>query len=489
MHKKQLLPLLICILAQSVQAQNLISSTYKGQRTKEQLNTQFGLPIFQYNVKYYKVLYTSTDAAGALDTLSGLVAMPQESSSAFPLLVYQHGTSDCKTCVPSRFGSAGGDEGQVGLVFAGMGYVTLMPDYVGMGDGRGFHPYVHAATEASAAVDMVRSAGAFLQQYPNYYKNNQLFITGYSQGGHAAMALHRSMETQLSSEFMVTAAAPMSGPYSISGSMRDLILSDEPYYYLAYLPNTALSYQTMYGNLYTSLDQLFKPAYTGFIQQWYNGAIKLNTLNTNLIQTLTAQTGGPVAHRMLQDSIVEAITNNPQHPINVALRDNDVYNWTPTAPTALFYCTADDQVPYQNSIVARDTMLANGVTNLTVTDVDPAANHGGCVIPAITQTLAFFAQYQSIIPIQNGTDDKSVWNEVKVSPNPANEHMTVMGLPSRAYVRLLDTEGREVIARQWADGSSITLNTSRLNNGTYVLMMGRGKSGSEVARLVVVREF
>ncbi len=478
--------LLFCITFFSIGdgfGQNFVSSTYKGMKTKAQLNQQFGLPIFQYDVKYYRVTYTSNDAAGALDTLSGLVAVPQATNKVFPLLAYQHGTSDCKTCVPSRYGSAGGDEGQIGLVFAGMGYISLLPDYVGMGDGRGFHPYVHAATEAQAGLDMLRSVGGILQQL-GIGHNSQLFITGYSQGGHGAMALHRAIETQFANEFEVTAAAPMSGPYSISGSMRDLILSETPYYYLAYLPNTALSYQTIYNNLYTDLNQLFKPAYVGFIQQYYSGAITLSTLNTKLIQTLTAQTGGPVAHRMLQDSIVAAIQNNPQHPINVALRDNDVYDWAPLAPTRLFYCTADDQVPYLNSILAGDTIAANGAANFGILDVNPTADHGQCVVPAITQTLAFFNQYQQITTLD--ANEKSVWGGIVLSPNPAKEYLTISGLPNHAYARLLDTDGRVVVGQQRSNGPSITLNTSNLRSGVYVLALSNGKMGGEVTRLVLV---
>jgi dienelactone hydrolase len=135
-------------------------------------------------------------------------------------------------------------EGQVGLLFAGLGYVAFLPDYLGLGlTSRGFHPYVHAASEAWAALDMLRAGDQFCQQL-QVAVNAQLFITGYSQGGHGAMALHRAIEKDPSNEFTVTAAAPLSGPYSISGVMRNLILTDTVYYDPAYIPNTALSYQT-----------------------------------------------------------------------------------------------------------------------------------------------------------------------------------------------------------------------------------------------------
>ena len=84
--------------------------------------------------------------------------------------------------------------------------------------------------EAQVAIDMLHAAAAFTAQN-DVHTNSQLFITGYSQGGHAAMALHREIDRNWSDEFTVTASAPLSGPYSISGVMRNLILTDKIYYY------------------------------------------------------------------------------------------------------------------------------------------------------------------------------------------------------------------------------------------------------------------
>ena len=148
---------LILVLTFSLQsnAQQLVSATFAGSKTKEQLTALFPLPFIKYGVQYYRVLYTSEDAKGKPDTLSGLMVVPNTTNLAFPRLVYQHGTADCKTCVPSNYGNAGGDEGQVGLLFGGLGFVAMLPDYVGMGNGRGFQSYVHAETIVSATMDML----------------------------------------------------------------------------------------------------------------------------------------------------------------------------------------------------------------------------------------------------------------------------------------------------------------------------------------------
>lgn len=473
----------IC-MAGALRSQNLVASTYLGSKTKNQLIAQFGVPFIQYDVKYYKIRYSSVDAAGLPDTLSGLLVVPVKPETVFPLLVYQHGTSDCKTCVPSRYGSPGGGEGDAGLVFGGMGYIAILPDYVGMGDGRGFHPYVHAATEASAAIDMIRSIKQWLNSNAPGGGSTQLFITGYSQGGHGAMALFREIETHLTNEFTVTSAAPCSGPYSISGVMRDLILSQEVYYYPAYIPNTALSYQTVYGNLYNNLTDIFKPEYAGFIQQYYDGQISLSTLNESLIQTLTTLTGASVARRMLQESAIAAVENDPNHPINLALKDNDVFNWTPVSPTRIFYCTADDQVPFRNSVVARDTMTANGAADLQAIDVNPTADHGGCVVPALTQTLFFFAQRQEIINLVDGKEPAAALH-VQAGPNPANNTLFVNGLKEKSSITLTNWEGKEVYATRHTSGPVLQLSVGDLPQGIYVLKVVQTDGKMGVRQVVV----
>jgi len=450
----------------ALSAQELVSSTLLGSRTKTQLTTQFSLPVIQYGARFYRITYTTADLQGLPDTVSGLVAVPDNPANAYPRLVYQHGTAGSKLGVPSFNAAQNGGEGSIGLLFAGLGYVSLLPDYLGLGVSDGFHPYMHAASEASVAVDMLRALEAFKIQN-GVATNSQLFITGYSQGGHAAMALHREIETNLSGEFTVTAAAPMSGPYSIGEIMRSLILSDSVYYYPAYLPNTILSYQTVYGNLFTQLTEVFKDPYAVPIGQFYTGAISLDQLNSQLISLLTATEGDSRPFRMLQPAIVQAVTTNPDHPFNVALRDNDVYAWAPLAPTRLYYCKADDQVPYINSILARDSMLARGAGYVVATDVNSTADHGDCVVPALTNTVFFFAGYQQINTLTDAGEQPV--RPLFLTPNPASDAVVLRDLPAEnGSVRIIDLSGRLRVAAAVSAGDR-QIGVSGLENGLYLV--------------------
>lgn len=456
-------PLLLCF-ALPLAAQRLVSSTPLGSRTKAQLTSQFGLPIIQYGAKYYRVLYVTTDVQGMPDTASGLIVIPDDFNRVYPRLVYQHGTSSSKLDVPSYNVTQNG-EGALGLLCAGLGYAALLPDYLGLGASDGFHPYVHAASEASAAADLLRALPEFEAQAGSH-TNDQLFITGYSQGGHASMALQREIETALAGEFSVTAAAHNSGPYSISGVMRDLILSDTAYYFPAYLPNTILSYQTVYGGLFNQITDVFKEPYATPISQFYSGAISLDQLNTQLIGLLLANEGGSRPLRMLQPAMVQAVLTDPSHPFNAALRDNDVYAWAPQSPTRIFYCTADDQVPYRNSIVAADTMKAYGAVNLATTDVNPAADHGGCVTPALTNTILFFLGYQQVGAFV-GTGNP-VALPLEMQPNPAHSTLNIRNLPGEGTVTVTDLNGR-LRLESAVSGGDQRLQVNELENGFYLV--------------------
>lgn len=466
-----------------LRAQSLVSATYLGAKTKNELNAQFGLPIFTHDVRYFKVTYTSHNLEGALDTLSGLVVFPQGANVAYPRLVYQHGTAGSKQGVPSNYGTPDGSEGQIGLVFGGTGYVALLPDYLGLGVSADvFHPYVHAASEAWVAADMLRALPALAAQ-ENVALNDQLFLTGYSQGGHASMALHREIETNLSAEFEVTAAAHLSGPYSISGVMRDLILGEEEYFYPGYVHNTLLSYQTVYGNLFDTLSDLIKPAYLPLIQQFYDGQISLSESNDQLIDLLIANEGASIPVRVFKDSVVQVIKTNPDHPFNVALRDNDVYAWGPQAPTRIFYCMKDDQVPYENSLLARDSLLAYGAANLAAADVNPNADHGGCVVPALGNTLSFFANYQQFSPLDAGEPLATV--QLAVSPNPAAGACVVQGIPRAGVLALYDVNGRAWSIRD-VSGGAATLDLTGVPPGVYIVrFLAPGATGYH--KLVIQR--
>ncbi len=444
-------------------AQTLVSSEEVGQVSREELAELFGPlgGLIENSLTLHRILYTTLDVEGRLDTASGLLILPDRPNDQLPLLCAQHGTVNSKSDVPSNL--RGGYE--LGLTFGALGYVTVMPDFLGLGTSRGFHPYVHADSEASASVDMLLAIREFAAQN-NVALNDQLFITGYSQGGHASMALHREIELNLSNQFTVTAASHMSGPYDISGVFRNFILSEEEYFFPAYAVFTVLSYDRVYG-LFDELTEFFKPAYANAVQLYFNNAITLSTLNEIIIDQLTQSVGASITKNVFQDSILNAIANDPFHPYNQALRDNDVYEWAPQAPTRILYCQADDQVPFRNSIVADSVMNELGAPSVEAFDVLTTADHGECVLPAILNTVFFFDQFKSIsTSIRHALPTLPV----TVFPNPTSGLLRIQEVPERALLRIFDLNGK-LLYQEIANTATPSIDLHGWSDGIYLLQI------------------
>ncbi|MDX2066894.1 MAG: T9SS type A sorting domain-containing protein [Haliscomenobacter sp.] len=455
------LSLSVLLLAAGATAQNrLIKTRPMGTVTRDELVRSYG-PLVQYSITTYKVWYLTTGIDGKPDTATGLVVFPVVENKALPLLCYQHGTVNGPNDVPSV--RQGGWE--LAGVGAALGYVALAPDYLGLGESRGFHPYVHAATEASAAIDLIYATKEFAENL-KFPLNGQLFLTGYSQGGHASMALHRELERNYSQTLPVTAAAHLSGPYSISGETFKRLISNEPYNYVGYTVWVALSYNQMYG-IHDNVEKLLKQPYADMAMKFYRHEVGLFDLNKMLIDTLTKRHGKPISRLMFQDSLLENVSKNPNHPFLRAMRDNDVYDWAPKAPTRIFYCKADDQVTYRNSVLADSIMQLRGAKDVKSADVRSNADHGQCVEPAVLQTVFFFAGVQA--QIATGTRDLPTL-AVRMYPNPAREFARLEGLPESGQVILSNLQG-QVVFRSNIGDSYMDIPLKGLSKGMYSVQL------------------
>src|SRR5271170_2827480 len=87
-------------------------------------------------VDLYRMQY-SIQAGGKLIQLSGLLALP---SGMEPrrLVSFQHGTTTTRGAVPSQPDGTGI---AAAITFAGNGYALVLPDYPGLGESEGRHPY------------------------------------------------------------------------------------------------------------------------------------------------------------------------------------------------------------------------------------------------------------------------------------------------------------------------------------------------------------
>jgi hypothetical protein len=334
---------------------------------------------FNYDVELIKIIYSTIDPYNNPAKASGLLVIPKNAKTALPLVSYQHGTILKKTDVPSRRGGLY----EVGLVFGTEGYVVACPDYLGMGDGENLHPYLHAKSEATAVIDFIRAAKIVCND-KKISLNNQLFLMGYSQGGHATMAALKMLEEQYSSELPVTACAAMAGPYDLSDTQLKFVLRDTFYNNPGFLPYVIYAYNPIY-NMYSNLGSVFLTSYYDKFNGYFNDNPSVDLDVVNLIWPSTQ-----IPTDALQPEFVQDLKNNPDNALKLALKDNDLYDWEPKSLLTLCHCDSDKDVSYQNSVVANKKFIENGSVQVTMINPLPGGDHYSCAIPSFKYTLNWF---------------------------------------------------------------------------------------------------
>lgn len=334
----------------------------------------------RYEIDVYKLYYKMPNHLGVLTPATGAIAVPQNITCAVPLASYQHGTVVKKTEVPSYSST----ELQIGVALGSSGYLIVLPDYLGLGNSPGMHPYQHAKTQAQAVIDMLRSGRAFADSM-NVRTNDQVFLFGYSQGGHATLAATKEIEQNHLQEFNLTASAPMSGAYDMSGAQTQLLLNGGNYPAPYYLPYVILGYQSVYGNIYNNIKDAFVPPFDSMLPIWYNGNYSAGYFDNFL-------PSNPL--NMLQPAMINDFVSNPNNPFLLALKDNDLHTgWVPQTPVSILGCAGDDHVSFYSSLNAYNNFKNAGAPHVEIQDFGNLS-HGDCVPYCLIFGKGFLDNYR-----------------------------------------------------------------------------------------------
>lgn len=437
-------------------SQYLVSCVYLGISSSNVLSGATGLSL-DYDVKMYKLTYNTVDTDSLPTIATGAFFIPTNTTcNDFPFAVYNHGTTLRKNDVPSN----NNPEAIIGKVFSAGGYFVCMPDYIGMGDSPGFHPYVHAKSEATASVDMVRAAREYLST-TNFVDNNELFLTGYSQGGHACMATTKFINDEnLQSEFNIVASAPCSGPYDLSGIMADTIIAPSPYSNPGYIVYLLASYQLAYGNIFNSWSDVLYPPYDTIVPPFFSGnntTLDMGLLNSLIPNQMSLLIRDTCLNNFINDSI------NKNHPWWRALIDNDNYDWLPLKPLRMYYCTADEQVAYTNALNAENSMINNGA--LDVQAINMGNNdHGGCILPALSSAFNWFQNLKTPCNVSSSINRNLI--SFDVYPNPFTNELNVQ-FAEKVNLSVYTMDGKLLINKD--DVQNIELVTSNWSKGIYII--------------------
>jgi hypothetical protein len=319
------------------------------------------------DVRY--VLYMTRDPAGNPATASAGVLVPSGTAApctgSVPAVLYAHGTS--LNQANNMADVAHNSEAALQMaMYAAQGFIVVMPNYLGYDrSSLQWHPYLNAEAQAIDMVDGLRAAYKHLgDAAATTTPSGKLFVTGYSQGGHVAMATHRALERDYASEFTVTASGNMSGPYNLAG-FTDYVVNQQANAGAVLFANMLVtSYQHSYGNVYTQPADIYNASYAATADALLPSASTVTDLMTggklpaDPTFTNLFGTGG-----LFLPAFKTAYATSGYR---TDLQTNTLLGWTPKRPISLCGGASDPTVFYAaNTTVAKADFLSRNVTATT----------------------------------------------------------------------------------------------------------------------------
>jgi hypothetical protein len=393
----------------------LLNATAEGR-----LLTQF-ISAPRCGVDVHQLRYNSVDVGGTAITASGALMIPTGADAACqgprPLVTYAHGTQVERAFNIANLTDSNNVEGLLmAVAFTARGYIVVAPNYAGFDTSSlAHHPFLNAEQQANDVVDALAAARSALPTSfaPTVSDSGKLFITGYSQGGYVAMAAHRLLQQNGA---VVTASAPMSGPYSLAAFGDAVFYGQVVRSAPLFVTYLATGYERAYGDIYgaptemlearyaTGVDtllptagrrselfaqgrlpaeQLFsstppEPAYAPYTPPTSPadlapvfargfGAENLVTNAFRLAYLQDAQARPDGGFPTVTDGLPASA---PENGLRRAFKTNDLRTWTPTAPVLLCAGNEDPTVLYLNTDLMQRYWAANGAANVTVLDLD-----------------------------------------------------------------------------------------------------------------------
>ncbi len=338
-------------------AGTLLNSTLISQLTTTQVGdllagVPFENPRIRYGVSLYRIEYATVDVRRRPTSASALVALPTHRGGRARTVVWEHGTRVARTDVASVSGD--NVDRPAAVLLATDGLVTVAPDYLGLGTGPGFHPYAHAASETSASVDAL-AAGRTLARNTGQQLSDDVLISGFSQGGQAAMALAQALqgsEQGRRTGLRLRAVAPISGPYDLGGAEIPALFDGRvtPFIGAFYLAYWTISSNRIYG-LYRSPNEVFRPPYDQTLPGLFDGEHDEQTIAAAL----------PASPEQLVTARYAARLRRPQGGLRRAVEENSTTcQWRPTVAIRLYTASGDHEVPIANTEHCASQLRARG---------------------------------------------------------------------------------------------------------------------------------
>lgn len=413
-------------------------------------------PIINNSLKIKKIqlnrlIYSTLDPNNKKVFVSGAIFIPQISKYEIKgVVLFFHPTFFDKKSVPS-YGLNNGFDITLLASFVSNGYIVVAPDYIGLGYNRNnIAPYIlYPKINVSDAYRLLNHAYNFLLG-KNYIKkiNNNLFVTGYSEGASYALWFSKlfqqsqRLENDIKSKFNLKKVVPIAGAYNISKVTLNFLLSNI---------NIFNSAQFEVNNSYTT--SLLKPALLANaliafshydLNNQYNKAFNRNFFSMTcsfqfksncdfngkqlkLVNAFNQESNITIVQKIYNtasfkhynnhfytnqtNSILPLINRNLLNDTKFLkkLQNADIDNWTSNIPTTFIKLKNDSVVANLNTKIAYNNMFLANSAHLRLLTIDNALikNNVHKFLPDIEMdhTNGFYYLYLVAVNIFNNEEN------------------------------------------------------------------------------------
>lgn len=237
----------------------------------------------------------------------------------------------------------------------------IQPDYIGYGTTKNeIHPYLNHDITAINSVDALE-AGYLVWKKETKNKKNlrkgwKMFVTGSSQGGSSALAVHKYLDTHLdvANKWRFAYSFCCCGPYSPTATMEGYY-KDGAVSYPCVIPMTLKSMMASYPEILGKYkeDDFYSEKYLK-IKNIIDGMLSSKEFKTDAIikkmKTLLGVKGDKINLKdILSDSILDR-NSEIAKDFFLCLDKNDLTKgWTPVHEIRLYQSKGDEVVPYANA--------------------------------------------------------------------------------------------------------------------------------------------
>lgn len=367
--------------------------------------------------------YRTVGGQGEATTASAAIMVPTGNDAACrgarPVALYAHGTTAARNYNLAAWTDAAQPAAAEGLtlaaMFAAQGFIVVAPNYAGYDVSTlPYHPYLDGDQQGKDMADALKAARSVFSSVAAR-DSGALLVTGYSQGGYAALAAHRELQATGQT---VTASAALSAPSAIS-LLIDYSFSGWPALGATlFVPLLTTSWQQQFGDVYTATGDVYEAKYATGIDTLLPSLTPLDTLYASgrlpqLALYPTTGTPGPVDPSLSifygQDNLIRqsyltqaandiranpcpgntlpatAASLNTAEPLDCrpllgfrrAAVANDLRNWLPQRPVMMCGGADDPTVNFLSTQATAGYFLARGMPPqaLTVVDLEAGATN------------------------------------------------------------------------------------------------------------------